>query len=199
MPVSKPHLFTAGIHFLTFTNYKWLPLIDMTESYDLVYKWFNCLQSNGHRIVGYVIMPNHLHALIAFDNTSQSLNTIIGNGKRFIAYGIIQRLKEAGRTDILEQLNNAVSISDKSRGKLHEVFEPSFDIKECRGLKFINQKLDYVHANPLSKKWSLAERTIDYVHSSALYYETERQGVFPVTNFIELIDQHWDMSSAPEP
>ena len=35
-------------------------------------------------------MPNHLHALIAFRNTGQSINTIVGNGKRFMAYEIIR-------------------------------------------------------------------------------------------------------------
>jgi hypothetical protein len=29
-------------------------------------------------------MPDHIHALIAFRNTGQSINTIVGNGKRFI-------------------------------------------------------------------------------------------------------------------
>lgn len=194
MPVDKPHLFISGIHFVTFTNYQWLPLIEITGSYDLVYKWFDVLQSKGHSVVGYVVMPNHLHVLIAFNHPSQSLNTIIGNGKRFIAYGILDRLKQAGRTDILNKLSAGVTTSDKNRGKLHQVFEGSFDIKECSTLKFINQKLDYIHNNPVAKKWSLAERTIDYMHSSALFYETGVQSLFNVTNFIEFIDRDWNIS-----
>ncbi len=38
-------------------------------------------------------MPNHVHALISFINTKQSINTIVGNVKIFIAYEIIQRLE----------------------------------------------------------------------------------------------------------
>ena len=59
MAVDKQHTFDSGLYFLTFTNYKWLPLFDITSSYNLVYKWFDILKSNGHQIIGYVIMPNH--------------------------------------------------------------------------------------------------------------------------------------------
>jgi len=53
-----------------------------------VYNWFDHLKGKGHFISGYVIMPNHIHTLIAFRNTGQAINTIVGNGKRFIAYEI---------------------------------------------------------------------------------------------------------------
>ena len=32
------------------------------------------------------IMPNHLHVLIGLKNSDQSINTIVSNAKRFIAY-----------------------------------------------------------------------------------------------------------------
>jgi hypothetical protein len=39
-------------------------------------------------------MPNHVHAIIAFSNTGKTINSIISNGKRFIAYDLIKRLQE---------------------------------------------------------------------------------------------------------
>ena len=57
MPVNKEHIFDPGIYFLTFTNYKWLNLFDITQSYDLVYNWFDVLKKQRHQIIGYVIMP----------------------------------------------------------------------------------------------------------------------------------------------
>jgi len=42
----------------------------------------------------------------------------------------------------LSKLSKAVNASDRKRGKLHEVFESSFDIKECFTKKFIIQKPD---------------------------------------------------------
>ena len=45
-------------------------------------------------------MPNHVHAL-SFVATGQSINTIIGNGKRFMAYEIVERLKVKGENRLL--------------------------------------------------------------------------------------------------
>lgn len=187
MPVNKPHLHESGIYFIIFTNYKWLHLIHQINAYDLVYKWFDSLKANGHYIVGYVIMPNHVHALVAYKGTKQSLNTVVGNGKRFLAYDIVERLNGIGATRILKILSAGVNASDRARGKLHEVYEPSFDAKDCYNVKVIKQKLDYMHANPVSGKWSLAEDSISYPHSSARFYETGEQSVYPVTSYMDII------------
>lgn len=93
-----------GIYFITFTCYRWLYLFEEGKCYDVVYKWFDHLKSKGHYITGYVIMPNHVHALIGFRNTQgKSINTIVGNGKRFMAYEIVKRLTELNKEYIFKQ------------------------------------------------------------------------------------------------
>ena len=39
-------------------------------------------------------MPSHLHAVIAFSNTGKAINSIVGNGKRFLAYDLVQALQQ---------------------------------------------------------------------------------------------------------
>jgi len=74
-----------GIFFITITCSQWLHLFELSNGYEEVYKWFDHLKSMGHFITGYVIMPNHIHALIAFRNTQGvSINSMIGEGKRFM-------------------------------------------------------------------------------------------------------------------
>src|SRR5687768_7168112 len=119
----------SGIYFLTFTCCKWIPLFEIIDSYDLVYKWFDVLKGKGHIISGYVVMPNHLHALIAFREGFNSVNKIVGNGKRFLAYELIRRLEKNRFYNILDEMHYAVSKSDRKRGKVHQVFQPSFDCK----------------------------------------------------------------------
>ena len=95
MPVRFQHDQQANsVYFVTFTCHKWRNLFSITNAYDAVYKWFDSLYENKHRVIGYVIMPNHVHALIYFPEMKKSLNTIIGNAKRFMAYEIIKRLEE---------------------------------------------------------------------------------------------------------
>lgn len=182
MPVHKP-ITEKGIYFITYTCYKWLPLIDRTNCYDTVYRSFDVLKKRSHAILGYVIMPNHLHLLVYYHGGQRSLNFEIGEAKRFIAYEIIKRLKKTGDTFLLQQLESAVQSKDKSRGKLHEVWEDSFDCKECRTEKFIFQKLQYIHHNPCRGKWKLVEDPLDYPYSSISFYISGKLGLYPVTDY----------------
>ena len=178
-----------GVYFITFTCFRWISLFEITNSYQAVYNWFDYLKQNRHRIVGYVIMPNHLHCLIAFQNTNgKSINKIIGNGKRFMAYHIVDRLKEMKQLEVMEHLQAQMLLSDRKKNKLHDVFEPSFDWKECWGNRFLTKKLDYIHSNPCKGKWHLADEYWQYEHSSAFFYVTGRQGVYPVTHYGDLED-----------
>ena len=96
----------------------------------------------------------------------------------------------------MQQLQNAVNKSDQQKGKLHEVWEDSFDWKECNSSEFIVQKLDYMHNNPFTGKWQLSVNAIEYLHSSAKFYIYGEQGIYPVLNFRELDDLN--LSSSPE-
>ncbi len=177
-----------GIYFVTITCYRWLYLFDIIDGYDIIYKQFDYLKKEGHYLSGYVIMPNHLHFLGGFVNTGVNINTRIGTMKRFMGYEIVDRLQSAGRIDVLNIMTAGVNNSDRKKGKLHEIFEPSFDAKECRTWKFIFQKLDYMHHNPCAGKWNLAPSPEDYIHSSAKFYLTGEQGIYPVTHVMELDD-----------
>lgn len=178
---------TSDIYFITFTCHRWLSLIEIVKGYDLVYKWFDTLSAKGHTVTGYVIMPNHLHLLLHYNGHGQSLNKIVGNGKRFMAYDIIKRLDEQKEACLLAKLRSAVSAADRKRGQKHEVWIDSFDVKSCRTEKFILQKLNYIHNNPCTGKWRLAPSPIDYPYSSALFYLTGKTGLYPVKDYLEFL------------
>ena len=152
MAIRTQHEITENTWFITFTCYKWLPLFELTQSYDAVYKWFDILKAYGLDVIGYVIMPNHIHALIAYMPGEKSINTVVGNGKRFLAYEIVDKFKAQGNKDMLQKLADGVWPSDRRKGKLHEAFEPSFECKLCYNQKFVNQKLSYIHGNPVDRK-----------------------------------------------
>ncbi|MGN6494670.1 MAG: hypothetical protein ACTHLE_21950 [Agriterribacter sp.] len=111
----------------------------------MAYKWFDYLKSRGNYIVGYTIMPNHVHAIIGFVNTGKPINTVVGNAKRFMAYELISLLRE-------------------------------------------RHQLDYIHMNPCRWNPPLATQPEDYLHSSAKYYLTGKQGVYEVCNYMLLED-----------
>lgn len=110
-------------------------------------------------------MPNHLHFLLYYAGGSQSLNILIGNGKRFMANVIVKQLVLKGRTELLAQLQAGVLARDKQ----HEVWKDSFDVKAGRTEKFMLQNLVYLHENPVRGKWKLSATSVDYLHSSAVF------------------------------
>jgi len=192
MPVAKEHIFDTGIYFITFTNYRWISLFSLVNGYDLVYNWFDSLLRNGHSVLGYVIMPNHVHVLVGYITSRNSINTVVGNGKRFMSYDIVQRLSMADNAEMLKTLSEGVSESDKKKGTKHRCFEEKADIQLCRTYKFVQQKLDYMHSNPVSKKWSLVTDPVKYPHSSAIFYATEVQGIYAVRHVNAWIMEHWN-------
>ena len=192
MPVKRTIPYLSGTYFITFTCHQWLPLIEKTNGYDIVYKWFDHLKSKDHFLNGYVIMPNHVHTLISFTETSQDINTIVGNGKRFMAYDLVNRLQLANESDLLKIMSSGVAPGRRSNKKKHNVWELSFDWKQCLSIEFMMQKLDYIHKNPCKGKWNLCESPVDYLHSSAKFYLTGEQGFYPVTNIMEMQDLYFD-------
>jgi REP element-mobilizing transposase RayT len=187
----------TGLYFVTFTCFQWLHLIDITKSYDLFYKWFDLICSKGHFVTGYVIMPNHFHALIYYSADQQKLNTIIGNAKRFMAYEIIKRLSNQNKDAILLRLTNAVSLPARQKGKKHQVWEETFDVKECYSEKFVLQKLNYIHANPCTPRWKLSDRPSNYFHSSAAFYNNGRKGYAGLKDYREFMNQIYDARQVP--
>jgi len=172
-------------YFITITCYKWLSLIEKTNLYDFIYTWFGRIYKQGIKTMGYVIMPNHLHLLIYFPEIDTNLNKIIGEAKRFMAYEIIKRLKEKGDLKTLNFLKYGVTDEQRKSGQKHRVFKNSFDARICDSEYLIEQKLEYMHYNPVSGKWSLADDFTQYSQSSAAYYELDDAADIPIMHYRE--------------
>ena len=200
MPTKKSKYDKNAFYFFTITCYKWLQLFEITNFYDHIYNWFDILKYYGVKTVSYVIMPNHLHAIIFFpDNIKIKLrndkqevkiayaNRLIGTGKRFMAYEIVKRLKKNNQKNILNILREGVDKLQSKKGKLHQVFQPSFDLKILLTEKFLVQKINYIHKNPITKKWNLADDYRNYKYSSAGFYELEKYQGYEIEHYLKVL------------
>lgn len=133
--------------------------------------------------------------MIHFSTSTKKLNTVIGDGKRFIAYDIIKRLKEAEATETLSILEKAVQSKDRANGHRHEVWKESFDWKYCETAKFTYQKLLYIHNNPCSGKWNLSPDITKYEHSSARYYISGKHAAYTVKDVEEVLSKLTQVSA----
>ena len=105
-----------------------------------------------------------------------------------MAYEIVKRLQQMGEMETLSELCMGVEPKRKANKKLHEVWELSFDWKECNSHSFMNQKLDYMHDNPCKGKWDLCISPVEYPHSLAKFYIEGLHASYAVTNFMEMDD-----------
>ena len=187
MAIKLKHSNTFSAYFVTFTCIEWIPLFEIVNAYDMVYKWFAAIKREYNAdVVAYVIMPNHLHVILHFHNENFNLNTIIANGKRFIAYEIINRLQQAGNTELLNRLEKMVSERERKKGQIHKVFKSSFDAKAIITHVFLMQKINYIHNNPVSGKWMLAKDFVEYEHSSASFCEIQLVRHFRPIHYLDL-------------
>ena len=187
MAIKLKHSNTFSTYFITFTCAEWMPLFEITNSYDLVYNWFAVLKKKYNAdVVAYVIMPNHLHTILHFHDENFNLNNIISNGKRFMAYEIVNRLEASGNNEVSGKLNSLLTEREKKKGQLHKVFKDSFDAKPIIAQHFLLQKINYIHNNPVSSKWQLAKDFVEYEHSSASFYEIQMVRHFKPLHYLEL-------------
>jgi len=195
MALKKSRYDKDVFYFFTITCFNWLNLFEITNLYNHIYNWFDLLKTNGIEITAFVLMPNHMHAIIFYPSekakikikvdSDKSINQIIGSGKRFMAYEIVKRLKNRNEKEILDLLIKGVKEEETLKGKIHQVFQPSFDLKVVVSRKFLVQKINYIHTNPVLKKWNLVEDYRNYQHSSAGFYELEDYNGYPVTHFAD--------------
>jgi hypothetical protein len=71
-------------------------------------------------------------------------------------------------------IGHGMSEGEKKKGQLHKVFRDSFDAKPIYTRKFLLQKIQYIHFNPVKGEWKLANDWREYEHSSASFYELNR-------------------------
>jgi hypothetical protein len=91
----------------------------MANGCDLVYNGLDILLAKGHATTSYVIMPNYLHLLLHYSGGTQSLNTIVGNGKWFMSYDIVKKLEQQNQWILLNRLQLAVETSDRESPELY--------------------------------------------------------------------------------
>ena len=174
--------------FCTIACYKHLSLFEEAEGYDAVYKWFDALIKSKCHILAYVIMPNHIHCLLYPTDPKKTLNSLVGNGKRFMAYDIVSRLRERKKEKLIAYLAKGVPEKEWKKGKKHQVFRVSFDGRLCLDERMVEQKIDYIHRNPVTGKWALIEDYAQYPHSSASFYELGTKNRY-VTHY-KLLNSH---------
>jgi len=177
----RPHSDPTHLYFITATVLGWKQLFTEPTYADIVLNSLDWHRQNNHwMLYAYVLMPNHLHAIVK-PREDQTISTVLQSLGSFTAHAILTSLKNEGRHDLLAFFSQR---ADRDASKEHQIWQP-IQAKNVYSAAFLREKLDYVHNNPVAKHWRLVENRADYAYSSACFYDRCRMPIVEVDDVRE--------------
>ena len=175
----KSHTSLNKIYFFTATIHKWLLLLESQHNKELIVNYLKKLSDEQKIIIyGFVIMPNHLHLIWKQINLNGK-ETPLGSFLKYTAHEFLKGLKANG-----ENHKYAVVAANKH----HEIWQRDSLSIEIYSRRVAEQKLIYIHFNPVNGKWILAKDDLDYYYSSARFYENGVDEFGFLNNIFEIFD-----------
>lgn len=160
-----------GLYYLTFQVVYWIDIFSRQVYRDIILDSFRFCQNNkGLKVHAYVIMSNHVHFILSSEKTD--LSTIVQQFKVHTSKEIINTAKnltlsnESRRDWMLFMFERAAT--KHQRNSKYQFWTHENQPKEILTNKFMKQKLDYIHDNPV--RAGIVEKPEDYLYSSARNY-----------------------------
>lgn len=145
MPAGLQRLYGQGhLHFITFSCYQRLPLLKSAHARDVFVRELARLRERrGFRLIGYVVMPEHVHLLMS-EPPCGTPSTVVHDLK----LGTARKLRKHGcRTPAGQKLLPF----EKSREPLRAFWQARFYDFNVFSQRKKREKLEYMHSNPVGR------------------------------------------------
>jgi putative transposase len=153
-------------HFVTFSCFKRRRRLDHDRARKIVLGVLHAELSKQHaRCVGFVLMPDHVHAIVWFPQPSQ-LGLFMKQWKQRSSFSLkrFQRSELAGYGAAI--------------GKEDPFWQRKYYAFHIHSREKLEEKLHYMHMNPVRS--GLVERAVEWSWSSARWYEQGRDVGVPI-------------------
>src|SRR6478609_8812156 len=152
-------------YFWTDTIKDWRHLLDDDFNKSIIVaSWRELVRRRVIVIYGFVIMPNHVHivwVMTAMNGKEMPYDSF----NKFTSHQFLESLRSKEPHSLSTYIEN--DTERKHRFWQRDPLAVCMDSKEK-----IEQKLEYIHLNPLQEHWNLANKPENYKWSSARFYET---------------------------
>ena len=172
MPIGlKRHYGRGDLHFLTFSCYRRLPLLGSVRARNVFVRALGEMRKRyGFRLVGYVVMPDHVHL-------------VISEGRKGTPSGVLKVLKQRVSRDLRRKKRGAptgqLSLGFSRWGEeLAHFWQPRFYDFNVYSSRKLREKLEYMHANPVKR--GLVKNPGTWIWSSYLFYEKGEKGLVEI-------------------
>jgi len=180
----KMHLFKSRepnlVHYVTGVTFKRVPIFRSNHACSLFIDALATTRAKEpFKLIGYVLMPDHFHLLA--NPLGLDISIVVGRLKGRAAAAILRWLRSEARTMSLRKL---ILPAPLRSGQTHAVWMAEFSAVDIWSRKFIRQKLDYIHLNPV--RAGLCDHPAKWHWSSYRAYLPHEPGTVPIE-----VDQKW--------
>ncbi len=152
------------VYFWTDTIKDWKHLLKQNKYKELIISSWQELVNRGQIVVyAYVIMPNHLHIVWEMKEPN-GREMAHASFNKFTSHLILKDLK-GNHPQVLPYFK----VEEKERNYRVWQRDPLAILMDSADK--VEQKIKYIHNNPLHERWNLVKRPDEYQWSSAKFYE----------------------------
>jgi len=160
---------TDEAYFINITTVGWIDVFTrLNQKYNIINALEYCQRNKGLEIYAYVVMSSHVH-LLCKATDDFILSDVIRDFKKFTSKKIIQTITnepESRREWMLSYFQKACE--HLKREQNYKVWQDGYHAERVETNRFIKQKVDYIHNNPVKDKTVASPE--DYYFSSARNY-----------------------------
>lgn len=172
MPIKLKRYYGRGdLHFLTFSCYRRLPLLRTIRARNVfVHALGKIRERHKFLLVGYVVMPDHVHLLIS-EPPKVTPSVVLKALKQRVSRDLRRNKRRISTAQLRLPFMSA-------GGGLPRFWQPRFYDFNVYSAKKKREKLEYMHANPVKR--GLVKNPGAWMWSSALFYEKGETGLVPI-------------------
>jgi putative transposase len=172
MPRGLKRYYGKGdLHFITFSCYRKLAFLGTKRARDVFVRELAKVRSRYEfRLVGYVVMPNHVHLLLSEPEKGTPSKVL-----QVLKQCVSRRMRKREKRGVNGQIEFAFGESDE---ELRAFWQPRFyDFNVYKEGK-VKEKLNYMHANPVVR--GLVKHPKDWPWSSWSSYMKGERGLIGI-------------------
>ena len=167
-------------HFVTFATVNWIDVFSRACYKDILVESLKfCISEKGLVLHAWVIMTNHLHLIISCKEGFKQAD-VLRDFKKFTSKTIINCIEinpEESRKDWMIWMFKRAGAKN-ANNKIYQFWQQDNHPIELSSLSMMQQKLDYIHENPI--KAGIVNEAQHYKYSSGLDYYEDSQGLLPI-------------------
>ncbi|WP_439696972.1 transposase [Mucilaginibacter sp. AW1-7] len=157
------------LYFATFTVVRWIDVLTRRAYKDIIVESLKyCIKHKGLQLHGWVIMSNHVHLIISTNDKPMQdiLRDVKRHTSKAITKAIIENVQESRREWMLWFFEREGKSNPNNEN--YQFWQQGNHPIEIYTNKVLDQKLDYIHNNPVTAGW--VDEPHHFLYSSARDY-----------------------------